>query len=349
MKQRSGITLVEVLVAIFVMGIGLMALLTLFPIGMLRMAQAIRDGRSADAAQTAYSMQLMQNFRDNLGVNSVTSGLDAPIADVFKNPYPAVFKDADPYGESYPIMLDVIGYVSAPTNSLSQHWVGSARGKGLSGLRRRPVTYTNAVLFSQLDIYKSFTLWDDITFDSVTAPGSPQKVTGTNTVLRDKRYSWSYIYRRPNTSDRSVVECTVIVYDKRSLALSSNLGLAETVYPDTYFNHNNNTITIGYNPATLPAPALRPGDWILDNTLVTNAAGDVHSAHAYFYRVVAGEDFVIAGNSYARYEVQNPIRGFVNASQVADPINPNQSAYHGAAIVIEGIADVYEKGPVRLP
>jgi type II secretory pathway pseudopilin PulG len=331
MTRRSGITLVEVLVAIFVMGIGLMALLTLFPIGMLRMTQALRDGRSVDAAEAAYSIALLQDIRNDPSVNK-----DSSISDLFKNPNPAQFKDADPYGESYPIMVDPIGYNAAPVG-LSQDWVGSVRG-----LRRRPVAFTTG-----FNIYKFFTLWDDINFDGNTVPGTPQKVA--KVVLRDTRYSWAYVYRRPNTADRSVVECTVVVFDKRSLALSNTLSLAETAYPNsTYFNPNNNTITIHYT-ATQQAPALRPGDWIFDNTLVKDSNGDIRSAHAYFYRVVAGEDYVIGGNTYARYEVQQPIRGFVNAAAVADPINAAQSAYQGTAIVIEGIADVYEKGPVRLP
>ena len=53
MTRRSGITLIEVLVAIFVMGIGCIALLVLFPLGALTMAQGIRDDRSAQATVQA--------------------------------------------------------------------------------------------------------------------------------------------------------------------------------------------------------------------------------------------------------------------------------------------------------
>jgi type II secretory pathway pseudopilin PulG len=45
--NRSGITLVEVLVAIFIMGIGLLALLTLFPLGAISMAQQVQADRAA--------------------------------------------------------------------------------------------------------------------------------------------------------------------------------------------------------------------------------------------------------------------------------------------------------------
>lgn len=46
--SARGVTLIEVLVAIFIVGIGLLSLLTLFPLGMQSMARAIRDGRSAE-------------------------------------------------------------------------------------------------------------------------------------------------------------------------------------------------------------------------------------------------------------------------------------------------------------
>jgi prepilin-type N-terminal cleavage/methylation domain-containing protein len=53
MTRRSGVTLVEVMVAMFIMALGLMSLLTLFPLGALRMAQAIKDDRTKFAADNA--------------------------------------------------------------------------------------------------------------------------------------------------------------------------------------------------------------------------------------------------------------------------------------------------------
>src|SRR5205809_6653780 len=51
--RRPAVTLVETLVAIFVMGLGMLALLVLFPFGALTMAQAIKDDRTAHAAGNA--------------------------------------------------------------------------------------------------------------------------------------------------------------------------------------------------------------------------------------------------------------------------------------------------------
>lgn len=50
---QAGTVLLEVLVAIFIMGIGLLSLLTLFPLGALELAQAINDDRAAAVAADA--------------------------------------------------------------------------------------------------------------------------------------------------------------------------------------------------------------------------------------------------------------------------------------------------------
>lgn len=61
-----GLTLVEVLVAIFVMGVGLLALLTLFPLGILSMRQAVNDDRARLSA-TALSAAVAA-YRQQFGV-----------------------------------------------------------------------------------------------------------------------------------------------------------------------------------------------------------------------------------------------------------------------------------------
>ena len=54
--KRRGITLTEVLVAIFVTGLGLMALMTLFPLGAVNMALAIKDDRAQHAGANATAL-----------------------------------------------------------------------------------------------------------------------------------------------------------------------------------------------------------------------------------------------------------------------------------------------------
>ena len=51
--RRSGITLTEILIAILIMGIGLISLATLFPLGLIRLREATRASRAGLTAESA--------------------------------------------------------------------------------------------------------------------------------------------------------------------------------------------------------------------------------------------------------------------------------------------------------
>lgn len=375
MKRRSGMTLVEVLVAIFVMGIGLIALLTLFPIGMLRMARAIHDERSAQSAQNAQSVATIHGLGQDIEVNTDLAGnYNAALPyDVLNNPMPRhpvtgaqnYLLNADPFAESFPVLVDPIGYFNV--TGLAQHWVGGvvptpnalpmSATSHQGALRRRPAGFVSSGLNraipaqlqqSNLRIFNSFTLWDDLVFDANTTPGAPQ-VTGV-TVMRDPRFSWAYTMQRPMASEKSIVNCSIVVFDKRSLSITGNGTLAEHVYPRlTYFNPNSNTIYIDFTNPTVVPPPVRPGDWIMDVTPF-NPTGTSGSAHAYWYRVVSAEDITVGTSKYAKYEVQQPIRGRFPGAFVTTPAPGNLAlGFEGTAVIMEGVAEVFEKGPNRLP
>jgi hypothetical protein len=61
-KRRSGITLTEILIGIMILGIGMISLATLFPIGLLRMRRSVHDVRSTVAAQNAVSEVAFRNI-----------------------------------------------------------------------------------------------------------------------------------------------------------------------------------------------------------------------------------------------------------------------------------------------
>src|SRR5262245_23422926 len=64
-NRRAAFSLVEVLVAIFVVALGLLTLLTLFPLGALTMGQAIQDDRAALMAGNALAaLQVWDAHRD---------------------------------------------------------------------------------------------------------------------------------------------------------------------------------------------------------------------------------------------------------------------------------------------
>ena len=51
--RSAGITLTEILISILILGVGLVSLATLFPIGLLRLREAQRQTRSAYLVESA--------------------------------------------------------------------------------------------------------------------------------------------------------------------------------------------------------------------------------------------------------------------------------------------------------
>jgi hypothetical protein len=83
-NTRTGATLTEVLVAIFVMAIGLLALLTLFPLGALSMAQAIKDDRTAHAGKNGSA--IASGFRIEIDPVSLNISNATPSIPVYTSP-----------------------------------------------------------------------------------------------------------------------------------------------------------------------------------------------------------------------------------------------------------------------
>jgi hypothetical protein len=362
MARRQGTTLIEVLVAIFVMGIGLIALLTLFPLGALRMAQAIQDDRCATAVVNANAIATMRNIRNDPSVRTPPSYA----VDIFKDPAPGARNlAADPDGPSYPVYVDPIGYSSLPLGGATgqQKWLADGTGGNYvtTGLIARvPTSFTApglglGVNVRKANIYKSFALLDDYLFDSDEAAGGQvinfNPAVNPPVLRRDIRYTWAYLVQRPRSSDPSIASSSVVVYKQRPLGLSpGNFGLPEAGYK-AVFNLANNSITLSWQNATFP-PTLNVGDWLLDTTFVTSVkpipgsggrTTTYGSAHGYFYRVVGVTNPGLQGLGSADYEVQQPIRGFAY-DPTRQPTATNQPQYAGGVVVLEGVADVYERG-----
>ncbi|HZU38923.1 MAG TPA: prepilin-type N-terminal cleavage/methylation domain-containing protein, partial [Gemmataceae bacterium] len=135
MSKRSGVTLVEVLIAIFVTAIGLLALLVLFPVGALNMAQAIKDDRTAHCAANAKRLANFWDLRhdSSTGVFATTAVPPVP-ADptpwtLGATPANSAFETPSMWGcnaqfitvaagPSYPVFIDPAGYATFSTAPL---------------------------------------------------------------------------------------------------------------------------------------------------------------------------------------------------------------------------------------
>jgi hypothetical protein len=319
MIRRTGATLIEVLVAIFVMGVGLLALLALFPIGVLTMRQAIQDDRTAHAAASATAIARMKVSPSKYDVYFKRA--DTGIANAMS--------DAPPEGPSYPLLLDTVGY-RLFTAGLAP-WVGS---QPFGGIRRLP--------FPELAVNhpnNNPLLWqispDDIKFDPNGAP--LELVAGGGVFERNSAYSWAYLLRRPLQGQPGVVNLTVVVFNERPLTLNNTYQGGETIYY-AEFAPGSNLVKIkwdGTGGLATTQPDLRIGGWILDSTPVLDPktappTQKLLPSYAQFYRMVS----VLQTSDFeAELELQDPV--------------PLTHPPTGTFLVIDGIAEVFEKGPIQ--
>jgi type II secretory pathway pseudopilin PulG len=182
MRTRSGITLVEVLVAIFIMGVGLLAILVLFPLGALNMARAIRDDRAMQCAAQAEVIANLWDLRHDPAVNL------ALVNPTNQGDQPAV-----------PAYIDPFGAPSFPTI-----------GQGGNAFPR--VSPTGIPAGSATLGERWFTLPDDLVFNP---DGSPAGTPGVS-VQRTGSYTWTYIARRPQAGQMNPTDLTVLVFKGRN-------------------------------------------------------------------------------------------------------------------------------------
>jgi Tfp pilus assembly protein PilV len=83
MTRRPAVTLIEVLVSMFIMAIGMLALLVLFPLGAISMGQALKDDRCASTASMAENVAIATNVRHD---STVLAGFAASSV-VYVDPY----------------------------------------------------------------------------------------------------------------------------------------------------------------------------------------------------------------------------------------------------------------------
>jgi hypothetical protein len=309
MRHRPAVTLIEVLVAIFIMAVGMLALLVLFPLGALNMAQAIKDDRCAQAAAQAQAIANARGLRTDSQVWT-------------NNPTDT----AEFLNTGYPVYIDPLGRV---VMSWTAH-VGGNTGTS-PRIPRRSASFlpvSNAALARQY-----CTLLDDLTFSPEN--GVPVKPDGVN-LSREGRYTWAYMVRpllgspSPTSEMRSVADLDVVVYSGRNLEVQGG----ETPYTASVVSANSISLTYG-GPGQ--KPNLRRGSWILDASPSTAAEINVFGkVHSFFYRVVSVED--TAPNT-VQLELQTPL--IAATPQTAPTISK--------VVVMDNVAEVFSKRTGWLP
>ena len=111
--RRSGITLTEILIAILIMGVGLISLATLFPLGLLRLRLGTQQARSALTANTAVNDILSRGLLNKASFRNTWYGLRDPFT-----------QDASPSGRWFDNAGNGLGVIAAgsvlyPANNIS--------------------------------------------------------------------------------------------------------------------------------------------------------------------------------------------------------------------------------------
>jgi hypothetical protein len=290
MKVRAGITLIEVLVAIFIMSIGMLALMTLFPLGALSMAEALRADRCDQAGRQANAVTNAMNVRTDSN-----AALQAAFSNNGTNTLPAYWT-----GPSFPVFVDPWGmYIGASGN------VGSTGPVLRTNLSFTAGSLTNTMRYCGLQ--------DELTFLN---NGTPDTSSGLE---RIPLTTWAYWLRRPNNSQPNVVELSIVVYYNRNLQLGSAETLVTNIAPNA-----------ATDPTTIVVPAttdIRRNQWIVDVTANYPTTGQTANARSYgpvqgnWYRVTNVVDTPLVANGVAldlQPKAAAPIQQFVIMEDVVE-------------------------------
>jgi prepilin-type N-terminal cleavage/methylation domain-containing protein len=271
MSRRPGLTLTEVLVTLAILAFGILAILTLFPLAASQMAIAVREDRSAQAANAAdgyIRAYWKTNFVETPGT------LEPTIISAFDNPgglTPAVAGEP-----SYPVVIDPMGFEARPTGT--REWLGD--GAGAKVARRTLSTLNGNKPYS----FRACSLMDGMGFNE----------NGHPTPDRELRYNWAWIVQCPDVVNKTVAYMSVIVYDNRP-NLYAPTG-SETVHTGTVTPRTTQVILSG-------SVNVKPGGWIMDATDPTVNTATNKIRHAIPYQVVS----VVENGGNTTLELQTPL------------------------------------------
>lgn len=374
MSSRSGVTLTEVLVAIFIMGIGLLSLLVLFPLGALNMAQAIKDERVTMAAQNAFGLArsnvsptppggtlpfypmavdsriynpnpnpaLTLNLYTNL-TNLSTAALPTYSPTLFDL---SSLASINP-GISYPVYVD-------PQGALLGAWrVGYfANATTLHpGFARADLSFIPTSLPTcQKLIARYLTVLDDMTFtEDGIADIQPRGPGGQ--LAREGRYTWAYMLRAraSSTPPTTGVDVWVVVYEKRSLkgavpqAGAPSVLSEETAYLADY-TVGGYTATIHYPIGSVPA--IKKGTWILDASVLDRNSRPVRTdTNNQMPAVVGGNFYRVSGvtdnnDGTMTLEFQTPVQPTLLPGII--PPSGTVVVTGGVMVVMDGVVEVFK-------
>ena len=231
MIKRKGITLLEVLISIFIMGIGMLSVLAMFPAAADMMGRAITNSQIAEGLVNARGMQDGVDWISPSG--PYYQYLNAP---VWKSPTTdtPVFLLLDQYAS-------VVGINSFSNLSIE---VGSISGGGITAGR-------------------FFTCNSDLILNN---QGVANKDDDGNSVSveREAKFTIAHFFTKPNPiTNQNYIKRNILVFKDRSQVITSN---DFTYYPiSSFISTNQFTLSVNANGA------LKTRQWVMITDSLANA------------------------------------------------------------------------------
>lgn len=343
MVRRPGLSLTEVLVALFLMAIGVMGVLTMFPLGAVQMGQAVKDERCAEcsAQADAYMRWYWRTYivqGSGPGPNENKDPIWEALNGGTGNSTPPSNSDPSP-----PVFVDPMGNVAHGGGYTAGTAAAEVQGTTPKIARRNlkliydyhtqtPADDGSYRLFS----LRTCTLLDGFTYGE---DGLVQVNPATNQLERENRYNWLWVLQRPSNNDPYTVNMAVVVFDRRvhmypasapELALTLTGGVTDDQTGVTVTGYTDPALTPTNVPGKLP-PGLQKGSWVADTSASTKAPSVCE-----FYRVVSATKDPAANQFFL--EFQNPIR---------PPVGGGTRTGGGAFTYFGGAAEVFQRAPLK--
>lgn len=334
MTRRPGLTMTELLVAIFVVAIGLAGVMSMVPFGAKQMSDALVADRAASQAHTIdglmRSIWKERVLDDTSGGGSNEDFWNAMDKADTKGAPPTLPTDGSlltvspaSAESSFPVFIDPLGTGVSRPSAASNNWVGD---NGETYIPRRTLSMfpnpDNAVrAWSQPD---GFT-WDTEAKDGAAPMGGAS--------MREYRYNALAVVQRPSNNQRNIATLKVVVFSNRRPRFFPSGS--EAVVPKTATANLNVTLVPGSTAVQVPisqipgSSEIRKGGWIMDATM----SGTIR--HANFYRVVSALDngATNAGVPVLDVELHTPIRR----------TDGGTNQYPATLVLFPGVAGVFER------
>jgi len=352
MTRRPGMSLTEVLVALFILTLGVIGILTMFPLGAAQMARAVRDDRSALAAVSAdgYMRWYWQTYAVTNQEPNFTPGTPNCL---FDNPafFGGPLSSLPPLSQnvnaqnifakagqmSYPVVVDPMGWAAGRQNFFGESPFTQIPRCTLNWIQTQPPV--NGLLQqSHLGTYalRACSLTDSLGYND----------NGTPSQDLEMRYNWLWILQRPqfiNESSTSInnlytANMTVVVFDRRPfLYPPPSVTGFETVISGVSMTSGLTSVTINYGTAQ-QALDLVPGSWLMDATITPANPPAIPRPirQANFYRVVS---VVQVSSTQMNLELQTPI-----SAPTGYP--PMGYTYTGTLVALRGVSGVFVRPPL---